>query len=50
MTNWIDLINFAVAVGGLSVVIMGFILALTTSYMERWRTISIVGESGIRCS
>ncbi|MBR1855127.1 MAG: histidine kinase [Lachnospiraceae bacterium] len=36
MTNWIDLVNFAVAVGGLIVVLMGFILALTTPYMERW--------------
>ncbi|MBR1701199.1 MAG: histidine kinase [Lachnospiraceae bacterium] len=36
MTNWIDLVNFAVAVGGLIIVLMGFILALITPYMEKW--------------
>lgn len=36
MTNWIDLINFAVAVGGLMIAMMGLVLAWIASHMESW--------------
>ena len=36
MMNWIDLIDFAVAIGGLMVALMGFILTLITPHMEKW--------------
>ena len=35
MTNWIDLINFAFAVGGLLVAVMGLVLSRSFSYMDR---------------
>lgn len=36
MMDWIDLCNFAVAIGGLMVVLMGLLLTLITPYLERW--------------
>lgn len=36
MTNWIDLVNFAVAVGGFVVVLLGFLLARILPYMDHW--------------
>ena len=36
LMSWIDLINFAVAIGGMMVVLMGLNLTLVTPYMERW--------------
>ena len=36
MTNWIDLTNFAIVISGLTVTILGFILALVIPYTEKW--------------
>ena len=36
MMDWIDLIDFAVAIGGLMIVLMGLILTVITSYLEKW--------------
>ncbi|MBR0513494.1 MAG: histidine kinase [Clostridia bacterium] len=35
MTNWIDLINFAFAVGGLLVAVMGLVLSRSITFMDR---------------
>ena len=36
MMDWIDLIDFAVAIGGLMIVLMGHILTVISPYLEKW--------------